>query len=67
VFDAAGRLVRYLQRNALCGIKGNYRWGGLGEKDQKLPVGIYIIYTEIFNLEGKKKRFKNVIVLARRS
>jgi hypothetical protein len=67
IFDAAGRIVRYLQRNALCGIKGNYRWDGLGEKNQKLSVGIYIIYTEIFNLEGKKKQFKNTTVLARRN
>ncbi|MEP7255580.1 MAG: lamin tail domain-containing protein [Ferruginibacter sp.] len=67
IFDAAGRVVRYLQRNALCGIKGNFRWDGLGEKSQKLPVGIYIIYTEVFNLDGKKKQFKNTIVLARRN
>ncbi|MEY2918200.1 MAG: hypothetical protein RIS73_1914 [Bacteroidota bacterium] len=67
IFDAAGRIVRYLQHNALCGIKGNYRWDGVGEKNQRLPVGIYIIYTEIFNLEGKKKQFKNTTVLARRN
>ncbi|MEO7306187.1 MAG: lamin tail domain-containing protein [Ferruginibacter sp.] len=67
IFDANGRAVRYLQRNALCGIKGNFRWDGLGEKFQKLPVGIYIIYTEVFNLDGKKKQFKNPIVLARRN
>ncbi|TSA42609.1 MAG: hypothetical protein D4R55_02285 [Chitinophagaceae bacterium] len=66
IFDAAGRIVRYLQRNALCGIKGNFRWDGLGEKNQALPVGIYIFLTELFNLEGKKKQFKQVIVLARR-
>ncbi len=67
IFDANGRPVRYLQRNALCGIKGNFRWDGLGEKFQKLPVGIYIMYTEVFNLAGKKKQFKNTIVLARRN
>ena len=67
IFDASGRTVRYLQRNALCGIKGNFRWDGLGEKFQKLPVGIYIIFTEVFNLDGKKKQFKNTIVLARRN
>ncbi|MBP6024657.1 lamin tail domain-containing protein [Ferruginibacter sp.] len=67
VFDANGRVVRYLQRNALCGITGNYRWDGLGENNQKLPVGIYIIYTEVFNLSGKKKQFKNTIVVARRN
>lgn len=67
IFDANGRPVRYLQRNALCGTKGSFRWDGLGEKFQKLPVGIYIIYTEVFNLDGKKKQFKNTIVLARRN
>ncbi len=67
IFDANGRIVRYLQRNALCGIKGIFRWDGLGEKFQKMPVGIYIIYTEVFNLDGKKKHFKNTIVLARKN
>ena len=66
IYDASGRPERYLQRNALCGISGLYRWDGLGEKLQKLPVGIYIVLTEIFNLDGKKKVFKNTIVLARR-
>ncbi len=66
IFDAAGRRVRFLQRNALMGIKGYFRWDGLGEKNEKLPVGIYVIYTEVFNLQGKSKKFKNVVVLARR-
>ena len=67
IFDAGGRPVRYLQRNALCGIKGSFRWDGLGEKNQSLPVGIYIIYTEAFNLDGRKKQFKEAIVLARKN
>jgi hypothetical protein len=66
IFDAMGRAVRYLQRNALSGIKGYYIWDGLDDKNRKLPQGIYIISTEIFNTEGKKKQFKNTIVLARR-
>ncbi len=66
IFDASGRVVRYLQKSALSGIKGSYIWDGLGEKQQKLSQGIYIIYTEIFNTDGKKKQFKNTIVLARR-
>lgn len=66
IFDAAGRPVRYLQRNALCGITGNFRWDGLGEKNQPLPTGIYVVFTEVFNTAGKKKQFKNTIVVARR-
>lgn len=67
VFDAAGRPVRYLQRNALCGVNSHFQWDGLGESGRQLPVGIYIILSEAFNLNGKKKQFKNVIVLARRN
>ena len=66
IFDASGRRVRYLQKNSLSGIKGYYRWDGLDDKQRKLPQGIYIIYTEIFNTSGKKKTFKNTVVLARR-
>jgi hypothetical protein len=66
IFDAAGRPIKYLKRNALSGIRGSYQWDGLDEKNRKLPVGLYIIYTEIFNLEGKTKKFKHPIVLARR-
>jgi hypothetical protein len=65
VFDAAGRAVRYLQRNALCGTKGSFRWDGLGEKGQWLPAGLYIVYTAVFNVQGKTGQFKNVVVVGR--
>jgi hypothetical protein len=67
IFDASGRRVRYLQRNALCGTKGNFRWDGLGEKNQPLATGVYIIFTEVFTLNGKTKQFKMPVVLARRN
>ena len=67
IFDAAGRPVRYVQRNALCGVNSYFQWDGLGESGRQLPVGIYIILSEAFNLDGKRKQFKNVIVLARRN
>jgi len=67
IFDAAGRPVRYLQRNALCGTSGNFRWDGLGERNQQLAIGVYVIFTEVFNLKGIKKQFKQAIVLARRN
>lgn len=66
IFDANGRLVRYFVKNALLGLKGSWNWDGLNENSQKLPVGTYIIYTEIFNLQGKKKQFKNTVVLVRK-
>ena len=67
IFDAVGRPVRYLQGNALCGTKGSFKWDGLGEKNQSLVIGVYIVYTTIFNLQGKTKQFKIPLVLARRN
>ena len=67
IFDASGRPVRYLQRNALCGTSGSFRWDGLGEKNQQLTTGVYVVFTEVFNLNGKKKHFKTPIVVARKN
>ncbi|HMG67332.1 MAG TPA: gliding motility-associated C-terminal domain-containing protein, partial [Chitinophagaceae bacterium] len=66
IFDAGGRPVRFLTRNALCGMRGYFRWDGLDEKSAKLPIGVYVILTEVFNLKGKTNRFKQAVTLARR-
>ncbi|MEI6950696.1 lamin tail domain-containing protein [Paraflavisolibacter sp. H34] len=66
LFDAGGRLVRRLVKNDLLGLSGSWTWDGLDEKGQQLPVGTYIILTELFNLQGRKEHFKQTVVLARR-
>jgi hypothetical protein len=66
VFDDAGRIVRTLVKNSIMSTSGHWIWDGLNDLNQPLPVGIYIIFTEIFNAQGKKQRFKNTVVLARR-
>jgi hypothetical protein len=66
VFDAAGRPIRYLVRNGLCGRDGYFRWDGLDEKNQPLRLGIYVVLTEMFNLQGKTKKIKKAVTLARR-
>jgi len=65
IFNDQGRSVRYLVQNGTLGLTGYWNWDGLDEKSNKLPIGIYIVYTEIFNLQGKKQHFKNTVVLAR--
>lgn len=66
VFDPSGRPVRNLVRNGTLGLNGYWNWDGLDDKGLKLPVGTYVLFTEIFNLQGKKQQFKNVVVLARK-
>ncbi len=66
IFDASGRPVRNLVSNGILGLTGYWNWDGLDDKGSKLPVGTYIIFTEIFNLQGKKNSFKNAVVVARK-
>ena len=66
VYDVQGRVVRALAKSALLGTSGYFRWDGLDEKLNKLPVGAYIIVSEIFNQDGKKQLFKNTVTLARK-
>ncbi|MBL7725956.1 MAG: lamin tail domain-containing protein [Chitinophagaceae bacterium] len=66
IFDASGRPVRNLVRNGTLGLEGYWNWDGLDDKGLKLPVGTYILFTEIFNLQGKKEKFKTAVVLARK-
>lgn len=66
IFDSEGRPVRYLSRNTLLSNKGKFIWDGLNELHAPLRMGVYIVYGEVFNLQGKIKRFKKTIVLAKR-
>lgn len=66
IFDAAGRPVKNLVRNGTLSLSGYWNWDGLDDKGMKLPVGTYVIFTEIFNLQGKKQKFKNAVVLTRK-
>lgn len=66
IFDANGRIVRHLVNNATLGATGRFRWDGLDDRLAKLPIGMYVVLTEIFNLQGKTRKFKQVVTLARR-
>jgi len=66
IYDITGKPVRHLVRNALLGRTGSWTWDGLDDSRRSLPLGHYIVMAELFNLQGKKQLFKEVIVLARR-
>lgn len=66
IFDAAGMPVRQLTRSTTLGRQGTLRWDGLDNNRRQLPLGIYVIYTELFNLQGKTKKFRNSVTLMRR-
>ncbi len=65
VFNVAGWPVRQLANNQLLGISGSWNWNGLGDNNERLPMGIYIVWVEMFNLDGRRTNMKNAVVLSR--
>jgi hypothetical protein len=64
IYDAQGRVVRKLARNQLLGNSMDLAWDGLTGKKNRAPVGIYIVYIELFHPEGKVRVIKRTCVLA---
>ncbi|PSL35332.1 lamin tail domain-containing protein [Chitinophaga ginsengisoli] len=66
IFDAVGRPIRYLEKNTLLPASGYMTWDGRGESNRELVSGIYVIFAEAFNAEGKVRHWKLPIVLGKR-
>lgn len=66
IYDANGRQVRHLVKNSLLSRQGQWQWNGVNDNNQRLPIGTYVIVTELFNDKGEKQLFKNAVVLAHR-
>lgn len=47
--------------------EGNFTWDGFDAVNVPCPIGIYIIYIEMFSLNGEKIVEKHAAVLSRKS
>ncbi|WP_239020907.1 lamin tail domain-containing protein [Pontibacter arcticus] len=66
VFDSQGRKVRKLARNELLAANGFFRWDGLHDDGAKAGIGYYLLYIELFTLNGEKSEFKEKVVIGGR-
>ena len=66
IFNVAGQLLRHLVKGELVGQEGSTLWNGLDNNGNRVPVGVYVVVTEVFNFSGKVKQFKNAVVVATR-
>lgn len=66
IFDKNGNKIRTLASNALLGIGDCFTWDGTGDDLQPVPMGIYLIYVEIFSKTGGAKKIKKVVTLTKR-
>ncbi len=66
LFDADGRLVRHLVRGELLAREGSFVWNGLDQRGARVPIGVYVLLTEVFDVEGKVRRYRNAVTVASR-
>ena len=64
IYDTQGRLIRELISNELLGTEGSISWDGLDNQRNKARIGMYVVYAEIFNLNGDKHTYKFTVTLA---
>lgn len=66
VYNSSGYPLRKLVNNKYVSEQGSEFWDGIQDDDSKAPVGIYILYIKVFDLEGKAKNYKRTVVLGTR-
>jgi hypothetical protein len=64
IYTSDGVRVRRLMRNELLGTEGQISWNGFGDQEEKLAIGIYLVYFETFRETGQVSRIKKSCVLA---
>lgn len=66
IFDPSGREIKKLLNNVLLGTESTFSWDGIDENGEKCRVGIYVVFCEVFDLNGDVKQYKKACVLATR-
>ncbi|MGF1583766.1 MAG: lamin tail domain-containing protein [Bacteroidales bacterium] len=66
IYDAKGRTVRRLVRNEILGTTGTFSWDGRNEANGQSPLGIYLIFMEIYHPDGDLRNHKDTVVLGGR-
>ncbi len=64
VFSANGIEVKRLASNLLIGTEGTLTWDGLNSRNQRVPIGVYIVYIEYFTPNGEVIKYKKTCVVA---
>ncbi|WP_066632195.1 lamin tail domain-containing protein [Labilibacter marinus] len=63
VFNKHGQLVKNLAANELMGTHNHITWDGTTNTFNKAPIGIYIIFVDLFSSSGERKQEKLTVVV----
>lgn len=63
VYDAGGRKIRQIAANVLLGQSGSFIWNVEDDSGQLVPSGYYVVFIEVFNLDGERRSSKKTIAV----
>lgn len=63
IYAVNGSLIREICQNAVLGEEGFFLWDGTDIQGRKVRPGHYIVWAEIYDLDGSIKRIKNTAVV----
>ena len=58
IYSKDGVKTRALKSNILIGSEGTFFWDGTDDQGRAVPTGIYVIYFEVFGLDGNVQGYK---------
>ena len=64
VYDSRGRPVKTLVNCKNVADQSSFVWNGLDDNGEIVPIGIYVVFVEVFDIQGDIKRFKKAVVVA---
>jgi hypothetical protein len=64
LFDSRGRIVRNLLKGQMLGTEGVFSWDGRTDSGQMAPLGIYLIFIDLYHADGTTRQHKITSVLA---
>lgn len=63
IFDSKGRLIIDLARSVTLDTRGIISWDGVNADNQRVRTGRYVIFIELFDVNGNVRTYKKTCVL----
>ena len=64
IYNSSGQIIFRNDENNLLASATHFTWDGIDENGTRAPLGIYVVFIELFNLKGDIKKYKLPFVLA---
>ncbi len=66
IVDASGRLVKTIASHVSAGTVADFKWEGDSDRGGAVRLGPYIVFVEVYNIDGMKKTYRKKVVVAGR-